>query len=309
MHNDYPFGYKIFPQDIQITTQTLVGQSKQFDACNTKGNHSWIAIHKIDDTNIVKEAMLERSYKNLQHIFWNKPNHYVEGPVNRLTPCVEMITVGFTPNSSEIHWNVSKDPRQRGNIIHLPSVQTLAKDSSGNIINKTEKPPELSEWLFGMFCKKGSTVLIVGTGAGGCVKGAVMAGMNVVGVENDEKQYNQLFSEMNSWVAKMREEKSEPKAKESKVKKGTETTAPAKANTNVATPDPSLNTSMILAEQEGVCFSCDGFPTSDNTLEACSGCGKKNHIKGCMQDVAGEAGKMDSLVCSGCAAKLFGTDE
>ena len=84
-----------------------------------------------------------------------------------------------------------------------PSLLTLAKDTSGNVINVTEKPPELAAFLLGMFCKPGATVLIVGTGAGGCVKGAVKAGLNVVGVENDEKQFNSLFSELNGWVASL----------------------------------------------------------------------------------------------------------
>ena len=67
-----------------------------------------------------------------------------------------------------------------------------------------------------MFCKKGANVLIVGTGAGGCVKGALKAGFNVIGVENDEKQYNQLKSDMNAWVARIKKEKEAPKSRKPK---------------------------------------------------------------------------------------------
>ena len=69
MYTDNPFGYGLFPNDQQITVQWLMTQSKQFDAINTKGNHVWIVIHKVDDLHIVKEAMEERNYKNSQQVY------------------------------------------------------------------------------------------------------------------------------------------------------------------------------------------------------------------------------------------------
>ena len=63
----------------------------------------------------------------------------------------------------------------------------------------------------------------------GQVKGALQAGLNVIGVENDEKQYNQLYSEMNSWVAGHQKVKDELKAKSEKVKKPSEPPATGKA--------------------------------------------------------------------------------
>jgi hypothetical protein len=77
MYTDSPFRYELFPHDQQITTQSLVNQSKQFDAMNTLSSHVWIVIHKIDDTIIVKDAMVARGYQNLQQVYWHKPNHYI----------------------------------------------------------------------------------------------------------------------------------------------------------------------------------------------------------------------------------------
>ena len=306
MYHDSPFGFGLFPHDQQITTQSLSNQSKQFDAMNTQANHVWIVIHKIEDTIIVKEAMESRGYKNLQQAYWGKPNHYVAGPVSRMTPVIEIATVGFNPDSGSIHWNVSDDPRLRPNFFSCPSVASLARDSTGTVINVTEKPPQLAEWLLGMFCKKGSNVLIVGTGAGGDVKGALKAGMNVIGVENDEKQYNQLKSEMNAWVARLQKEKDALKPKEVKPKVVPKTSAPPKPSGKEDAPAPPDFTSVDPAVQEGMCFSCDLAAQDGNPLDECSQCHKQNHVKECMTDVADGEGEGEMLVCAGCKAKFFG---
>lgn len=304
-YNDAPFGYELFPGDDQVTPQWFMTQSKQFDAVNTKGNHVWIVIHKIEDTHIVMEAMKERNYKNIQQVFWHKPNHYVEGPIHKLTPVVEIVTFGCIPDSSGIHWNVSADPRERPNFFSCPSVASLAKDTSGNIINVTEKPPELAAYLLSMFCKPGATVLIVGTGAGGCVKGALKAGFNVIGVENDEKQYHQLHSEMNRWVASLQKEKEEAKPKALKLKKPNDS-APGKKDKKEDAPAAPKTSVVLSSVKVGLCFSCDGQAKEDNPLDECSSCKKMNHIKECMEDIADEEGNLQGLVCGLCKTKLFG---
>jgi hypothetical protein len=250
--------------------------------------------------------MTERNYQNLQHVYWYKPGHYVEGPVHRLTPAVsEIITIGFLPSADKIVWNVSQDPRQRHNFVSIPSVLTHSKDSAGNIINVTEKPPALAAFLCNMFCQKGSTILVVGTGAGGCVKGMLEAGFNVVGVENDEKQYNQLFSEMNSWIARIEKEKEDaekPVQKQKKVKAASEEPEDAA----VDAPKPSETTHVDPSAQEGYCFYCDEEETEDNPLDECISCRKENHMHGCMTEYPENHVMGAGLVCKACDAGLLG---
>ncbi len=309
MYNDTPFGYGLFPHDEQISVHTLTEQSKQFDAFNTKGNHVWIVIHKIDDTHIVREAMVERNYQNIQQVYWYKPGHYVEGPIHRLTvACGDIITIGFMPRADAITWNVSDDPRERHNFFSHPSVLTLAKDSAGNPINVTEKPPALAAHLCGMFCQKGSTILVIGTGAGGCVKGMLQAGFNVIGVENDEKQYNQLFSEMNSWVAKVEKEREDAQKPLPKPKKAAKSASDAPENGSESDEPPPTGTMIESAQKEGTCFYCDGEGTEDNPLDQCGCCGKDNHTYDCMSDLAPSERNEGGAVCKACAQGLFGDD-
>ena len=307
MYNDSPFGYGLFPHDEQISVHTLTEQSKQFDAFNTKGVHVWIVIHKIDDTHIVREAMMERNYQNLQQVYWIMPDHYVEGPIHRLTPSVMIITIGFLPRADAITWNVSPDPRERHNHVSIPSVLALAKDSSGNPINVTEKPPALAAHLCSMFCQKGSTILVVGTGAGGCVKGMLQAGFNVVGVENDEKQYNQLFSEMNSWIARIEKEREDASKPLPKTKKAKAASAEPD-NTSDTEEFTPVVTQVESAQKEGTCFYCDEVGTEDNPLDECGMCVKPNHTKECMTDYAPGEANDGGLLCKACAAGFWGDD-
>ncbi len=67
------------------------------------------------------------------------------------------------------------------------------KDIDGQVVNPYQKPPELAAWLVSFLCIPGSTVLVIGAGAGGGeVLGALLRGCNVVGIENNKVQYNSL---------------------------------------------------------------------------------------------------------------------
>ena len=273
--------------------------SKQFDAINTTGSYCWIVMHKPLDTAIVHEAMAERGYKNMSYIFWEKPNHYVEGPNTRLTPSVEMGTVGCYPDASHIKVNASSNPRDRPNIVRAPSVLTLAKDLAGNVINATEKPPGLAQWLFNTYCPKGSTVLIVGTGAGGCVKGAVEAGMNVIGVENDEKQFKALESEMHKWIADTNKAPPKPKLRypaDDKIDKLSPVKKPSGGNLIEDRKGEEVAVSV------GKCFNCDEAGSDDDPLLPCSSCEKIGHAKSCWKASPTPEGAPPSAdrLCGGC---------
>jgi hypothetical protein len=307
MYFDSPYGYDLFPHDQQITTTGLISQSKQFDAFNTQKNHTWIVMHKPTDSLLVQEAMLERGYKNLSHVFWHKPNQYVDGPNYNLTPVVEMGTVGCIPGAASVPHNMNTDPRKRPNMISIPSVTTLSKDTAGNILNPTEKPPGLARWLLETFCPKGSNVLIVGTGAGGCLKGAVIAGMNVIGVENDEKQFHALQSEMNAWVAGMSAEKKKKQAKS--LKQASDTSAsPEKKPKDKPVAEVPVSLSQVSAIQEGKCFGCDGAPNAeDGELLQCALCDKMLHKLACLEQHPPNADGSESdvgLICGFCKREL-----
>ena len=85
--------------------------------------------------------------------------------------------------------DLSVDPRQRQNVFTCPIVKRPFCDSSGVPCNITQKPAALFKWFCESFAPPGSWVLIGCGGIGGDAIGAVRAGMNVVIVESDERQY------------------------------------------------------------------------------------------------------------------------
>lgn len=196
-----PYGLDLFKFDQQVTTSKLQAISKQFDAVQTGEAHVVMFMHKMDDSKMVREVLNDRRYIQPCNFCWIKPNHSVVGPVKAYTPAFEVGTVGFYPDRNQVPWNVSEDPIERKNYIVCPSLKSLAKNSDGNDINVTQKPPEIAEWLVSNHCSPGSTLLIIGPGAGGEVIGACRSGVNVVGVEVDEAMYNGLNFHLNAIVS------------------------------------------------------------------------------------------------------------
>ena len=64
--------------------------------------------------------------------------------------------------------------------------------SDGGVVNPTQKPSYIASELAKAFLAPGSTVVVVGAGAGGSVEGFISAGMNVVAFENDIRQVEAL---------------------------------------------------------------------------------------------------------------------
>ena len=82
-------------------------------------------------------------------------------------------------------FSLSKNPVERQNIIMGPSKRVLSKNAQGKAINIHEKPDWLAEAILAQYTKPGQWIVVGGFGAGGEVRGALNAGLNVVAIEND----------------------------------------------------------------------------------------------------------------------------
>ncbi len=131
----------------------------------------------------------DNGYADTQMFYWVKPNHNTMTRVSSLTSSVENGILACYPHSGAVNWNVSLSSRDRSNYTILPSVTTLCKNAMNNPVNPCQKPPLLSKFILEMNCMPSETVLVLGSGAMGDVKGAVLAGLNIIGIENDREQY------------------------------------------------------------------------------------------------------------------------
>ena len=111
---------------------------------------------------------------------------------------------------------------------------------------------------------------------------------------------------MNKWIATMEKEEEEAAAVVSKGKKSAASKDADEEPEEDAEEKASGVTSVQAAQEEGKCFSCDLEALEGIPLDACSQCGKMNHVKDCMEDVADDAGDLSGLVCAACKAALFG---
>ena len=83
-----------------------------------------------------------------------------------------------------------------------PPKRVLSKNAQGEDMNMVEKPDYLASNFFSWFAKRGQWLIVAGFGAGGDVRGAVDAGMNVVAFEADTQQYLVTIADMRTFVLK-----------------------------------------------------------------------------------------------------------
>lgn len=165
----------------------------QVQAIQTNDSTIVVIFHKTSDTQMVQETLTAANYCHLQNLCWYKgATHQTKTPVSSYTNSWEIATIGFLPHRNKAKWNMDKDPKMRHNFIECKAVTKYHRDSDGKVINPCQKPPDIMKWLCQNHLSPGSTLLVVGAGAGGEISGAVQACCNVVAVESDTKQYDAL---------------------------------------------------------------------------------------------------------------------
>ena len=181
---------KIVDWEYQLDQIFLNKLFKQVNACDTGNWQVFVIMHKFTDSKLVHDSLKTNGYQQMQPIFWYKtPEHKGSGPVSSYTSAVECGTIGFKPHAAACGFFMSTDPRKRHNHFTHKSVTSYFKDSDGNVVNPTENPPELLQWLCNNHLEPSSNVLIIGAGSGSDIIGAARACCNVVAVENNQRQF------------------------------------------------------------------------------------------------------------------------
>ena len=196
---DLPYGVTNESWDTVLSDVKLDRIFKQFIAQNSSTTSFFFAWHTPTMSQQVAAIMGQNGFQESQNLFWHKSGHYTQSPATSYTSSVEMGTLGFKPHRTKVPFNMPTEPRQRHNFIEWPAVTTYEKDEDGNRVNPCQKPAGLSKWIVGNHCPPGSTVLIIGAGAGGDIKGALEADVNVVAVESDPRQFQLLHKIAQEW--------------------------------------------------------------------------------------------------------------
>ena len=102
---------------------------------------------------------------------------------------------GYKEKHTKLQTNFPNSAKERHNWIEGPRVTDFGKhfsgDNAGRVVNQLEKPTWLIRQLLRPVMTPGGHVLIVGTGAGGDVRGCIEEGWSASGIEIDPVQYEE----------------------------------------------------------------------------------------------------------------------
>jgi hypothetical protein len=139
----------------------------------------------------IKVIMDKFGYLSGHPIFFYKVGQNAGG-LKQFIYAVDCAFVAYRPARDKVQWLGPQNPLQRHNIIFVPNMKDKRLvDADGELVNKTEKHPLCTRTICARFCKQGDNVLVLGSGAGGDVEGALGAGCNVVAIEKNAFQFTQ----------------------------------------------------------------------------------------------------------------------
>ena len=250
--------------DRQITADELKRIYSQYQASTTADEGMVIIMHKPTDSHIITEFFEMSNIQQPQHFFWHKKDHQTPTSPNLLVNSVEMGTLGHYPRAGLVKHNLPKNPFKRHNFIDLPQITKYALYSNGDKVNSSQKPPGLNQWLCSMYAKPGSTVLIIGAGAGGDVLGAIDAGCNVVAVERCEKQYQQLQKIIFNKKSEVQQQRENAIKEQQKISNSSSSSNSVVGLTDVDEDDTRLTDTTIMKHKNSSedCIEC-GEPLAE----------------------------------------------
>ena len=199
------------PWDVPLEPEQFDNLLRQIQAVKTDLASVVMFWHSPHQQPMITTKLQEHGFTNITDFYWYKANANQAGTTH-FVRAVEVATIAMKGGRSLGYTTLPSDHIQRHNHITQDSVVSLSKDG-GRIINPSEKPPELFERIFKLLALPHSKVLLLGFGSGSEVIGALSAGLDVVGIENDPKQFSSACNRIRAWAAlETKPSESEPEA-------------------------------------------------------------------------------------------------
>ena len=259
MIGDTPYGITQEAWDTAWTAKDLDVILKQIAAQNSAKSWAVFFWHTAYDTQKFMDALKANNYTEAQQFVWHKTNHATPGTsVNGATSSWEIGTLAFYPSRVKCNINNSLNPTERHNFLEFPQLTRRYKDTAGQVANPCQKPQQVASWIIEKVAMPGSTVLVLGPGAGGGeVLGALNKGCNVVAVEKNEYQFTNLHTHLLMVKQKLAKQEADAKAvadKEDKSVMGSQSFSAGDQGANIGGGGSSSSTPVK-------CVSCSGVIT------------------------------------------------
>ena len=189
IHWDMRYGLGVADWDTLLTDSQLTLFFQQMAIINKAAHHVLTLHTHFADAGRIRKAMSDHGYQHIHPLYVYKPNQNLKG-VNQFIFAVDLILVGYKSSRNDIKLTFSDpNPTMRHNMIFSHSVNSRFSVSGGDPVNITQKHPGVAAYLGQVFCTPGDLVMVIGAGSGSEVIGFNRAGMNVVGIEKDSRQF------------------------------------------------------------------------------------------------------------------------
>ena len=192
---DMPFGKRIAKWDGRVLTrEECLRFLLQLPAFNSAKACTLCLCLEVEEYGVVASAVRECGWVGCHKFTWIKKNHNAEG-VRCYIYASEIFLIAYKPHPKQTQWfHPATNPVDRPDHVVLPAAKDVVLAADGAEVNVHRKPPELAKFFASVHCAPGDWALVAGAGSGADMIGINMAGVNVVGIENDTRQFNELRS-------------------------------------------------------------------------------------------------------------------
>jgi hypothetical protein len=197
---DTPFGVTQASWDQALTDEDFCTVLQELKTVCTLP--AWTIIAKCRDVDIGRFTHLlkEAKFNHTRTVVWYKDNYQQKG-YSPYHPACEFFVHARVGGKEQQFNGGDANPLNRHNLFAGPSVLKLHATEAGDIINETQNPA----WLMTIFCRRHlphqGTALILGSGTGADVIGALAAGVHVVAVEKDRDQWDESLGIVNAAIS------------------------------------------------------------------------------------------------------------
>jgi hypothetical protein len=194
---DPPFGQKLHNLDSGKKWDELKPTPKHRQDCFTYFSLMqqapacvWLEYCPAQQTHEVAAALELDGWKDAHEMYFWKSDQNMTGMYQYIWS-VDPAMIAYKPTMNKVPWVGEPNPLTRQNlVVSRGMMKKRLTDVQGNPVNKTEKNPMNARVICNRHTKPGDNVLVLGTGAGGDVEGALVSGCSVVGVESDKLQFD-----------------------------------------------------------------------------------------------------------------------
>jgi hypothetical protein len=290
---DLPYGVTDEKWDMVPTKEWLTKVLNQISAVNKTGEAYtafWWCHYK--HMGMISEVLALNQHSSIVPYFWHKTGFNVVGYHQAYLSSVETAIVSFYGGIHKApKGNMPVNPTLRHNFSDGPHVtKKRISNKDHKVLNETEKP----HWFMKAFGRRHwlptSTIVVIGAGAGGDLLGLIEAGLNVIGIEPDPRQFFELQAAVLAKVAEMRsseKKNSEPAVDDVPVHSSKARTkasaqelleAVAAHHENKEARLEALKTAMTttayeaLPLEEKMCFLCEKGYEKEDDVNFCPNC-------------------------------------